>query len=172
MTYLGMFSSSDASIVDSADDVAAEHAGQLLLLAHALALSREAHAPLRYERTHGGQVGDLGSEGVGVALQDDGDGLLADGLVFDVVAAAIAIAVFTVLPTRKALAVQLQAPRVLAVAVLLPIILLGARLAWGAEAGAEVDSDGVGRGIHFLVEVNFRKVRAEVRWWLSWLKKR
>ncbi len=62
---------------------------------------------------------DLGPEGVGVALEDGLDRGLADLLALLVVAAVDAVAVVAVAPAGEALAVQLQAARVLAVAVLL-----------------------------------------------------
>lgn len=62
---------------------------------------------------------DLGAEGVGVALEDGLDGCLADLLGLLVVAAIDTVTVVTVAPTGEALAVQLQAARVLTVAVLL-----------------------------------------------------
>lgn len=64
------------------------------------------------------KTSDLRSEGVRVSFQNDSDSFLSNTLVFDVVAAAIAIAIATVLATCKALTVQLQASRVLTVAVL------------------------------------------------------
>ena len=72
----------------------------------------------------GAGLSDLGSEGVRVALEDLGDGLLADALILDIVAAAIAIAVLAVLAAREAFAVELQTPRVLAIAILLGVRLL------------------------------------------------
>ena len=62
---------------------------------------------------------DLGAEGIGVALEDGLDGRLADLLGLLVVAAVDAVAVVAVAPAGEALAVQLEAARVLAVAVLL-----------------------------------------------------
>jgi hypothetical protein len=62
---------------------------------------------------------DLGAEGIGVALQNGLHSGLADLLALLVVAAVDAVAVIAVAPAGEALAVQLQAARVLAVAVLL-----------------------------------------------------
>ena len=64
-------------------------------------------------------AGDLGPKGVGVAVQDGLHRRLPRALVGLVVAAAHAVAAVAVPPRRKALAVQLQAARVLAVAVTL-----------------------------------------------------
>jgi len=62
---------------------------------------------------------NLRSEGIRVPLEDFRDCLLPDRLILDVVAAPIAIAVLAVLPAGETLAVELEAARVLAVAVLL-----------------------------------------------------
>lgn len=48
---------------------------------------------------------DLGSESDWIFLKDDGDGLLANGFIFDVVTAAIAITIFAILATREALTI-------------------------------------------------------------------
>lgn len=61
----------------------------------------------------------LRAECVRVPLQDLGNGLFPNRLVFYIIAAAIAIAIFAVLSTREALTIELKAARVLAVAVLL-----------------------------------------------------
>lgn len=50
---------------------------------------------------------DLWPKGVGVALKDLSHSLLSDGLILDVIAAAIAITVLAVLSTREAFAVEL-----------------------------------------------------------------
>lgn len=64
---------------------------------------------------------DLRAEGVGVAVQDGLHRRLAEGLVLLVIAAGHAVARVAVAPAGKALAVQLQAAGVLAVAVLLGV---------------------------------------------------
>lgn len=61
----------------------------------------------------------LGPECIRIALQDLCNSLFPYWLVLYVVAAPIAIAVLAVLSAREALAVELQASRVFAVAVLL-----------------------------------------------------
>lgn len=62
---------------------------------------------------------NLWAEGVRVSLENLGDGLLADVLVFNVVAAPIAIAVLAILSTGEALTIELETSRVFAVAILL-----------------------------------------------------
>ena len=64
---------------------------------------------------------DLGPKGVGVAVQDGLDGRLPEALVLLVVAAGHAVAGVAVAPAGEALAVQLQAAGVFAVAVLLGV---------------------------------------------------
>lgn len=63
----------------------------------------------------------LGPKGIGVAVQDGLHGRLPEALVLLVVAAGHAIAGVAVAPAGEALAVQLQAAGVLAVAVLLGV---------------------------------------------------
>lgn len=114
------------------------------------AIQRACILVLALQQAEGPRLGDLGPECVRVPLEYLGDGLLADALVLDVVAAAIAIAVLAVLAAREALAVELQTPRVLAIAILLGPRLLAHRgsephLAWvvlrkvlGLEEAVEV----------------------------------
>jgi hypothetical protein len=64
------------------------------------------------------------SESIGVSFKYLSNGLFPDVLVFDVVAATIAIAVFAILSTREALTIKLEASRVLAVAVLFLLSLV------------------------------------------------
>ena len=61
----------------------------------------------------------LWSEGVWVTLKDLGDSLLSDWLIFYVVAASIAIAIFAVLSARKTLAIELETPGIFAITILL-----------------------------------------------------
>jgi hypothetical protein len=71
----------------------------------------------------GRRRGDLRPECIGIALKDLRDGLLSETFILDVIAAAIAIAVLAVLPAREALAVELEAARILAVAVFLATLV-------------------------------------------------
>ena len=64
------------------------------------------------------QTGNLWSKGIRVPLQDPCNVLFTDALIFNVVAAPIAIAVSAVFTTCKALTIELQALAILAVAVL------------------------------------------------------
>ena len=66
---------------------------------------------------HGGS--DLRSEGVRVTLKDLCDGLLSDWLIFYVVAASIAIAIFAVLSARETLTIELETSWIFAIAILL-----------------------------------------------------
>ena len=62
---------------------------------------------------------NLRSECVRVALEDLCDGLLSDWLIFYVVAASIAIAIFAVLSARETLAIKLETAGIFAIAILL-----------------------------------------------------
>ena len=65
---------------------------------------------------------DLGAKSRRVAFESTGNGLLARALVLDVVVAVHAIAIPAVNSAGKALAVELEASRVLAVAASAPIV--------------------------------------------------
>jgi hypothetical protein len=75
-------------------------------------------------RLKGGGKGDnlnFGAESVRISIQDGLNRRLAEGLILLVVATADAVASVAVAPTGKALAVQLQAPGILAIAMLLGV---------------------------------------------------
>lgn len=57
----------------------------------------------------------LGPECVGISFQNDGDGFLANALVFNIIAASIAIAIFAILTTCKAFAVKFETSWVFAI---------------------------------------------------------
>jgi hypothetical protein len=73
---------------------------------------------MNYLGTCRGKTGYLWPECVGISLQYHCYGFLANAFILNIVAAAIAIAVATVLSTGEALTVQLQTAGVLAIAVL------------------------------------------------------
>ena len=71
----------------------------------------------------------LGAKSIGIPLKDLSYSLFPYLFVLLVVAASIAVAIFAVLPTRETLTVELEAARVLAIAILLtPLVLY--RLDW------------------------------------------
>ena len=73
---------------------------------------------MNYLGTSRGKTGYLRPECVGISLQYHCYGFLANAFILNIVAAAIAIAVATVLSAGEALTVELQTAGVLAIAVL------------------------------------------------------
>ena len=71
----------------------------------------------------------LGAKSIGIPLKDLSYSLFPYLFVLLVVAASIAVAIFAVLPTRETLTVELEAARVLAIAILLTPLVLN-RLDW------------------------------------------
>jgi hypothetical protein len=78
---------------------------------------------LRYLRRLLGQACDFRSKSIWVPLEYGGNRLLSDRFVLNIIAATIAIAILAILTASKALTVEFQAARVLAIAILFPSIV-------------------------------------------------
>ena len=142
ISYLSMLTSSDA-IINPRNNGSIHADTHIYLWVIIHRGSSYSHYLLSYLRGLWGQACYLWPKCIRISFENNSNSFFANRFIFNIIAAAIAIAIFAIFTTRETFTVKLQTLWVLAIAILFTCILLWRWDTWSGESRGKVDS---GRG--------------------------